>query len=187
MKVQRIFNPLFLRKQHRMKRMIFGPGIGLGSVLFALILFVNLASAMTATINIPGKYSEVSAGENVYFETEVKWPENTGRKDLRIEYSIKDNAGQEIAYLKVLKAIETQASFMDHISIPESTKAGTYKIFLTLNDYKELNEEVAASFKISSARNLSNLYLPILLGIVSLIALVVVVELFVLIRKSSRK
>jgi len=154
--------------------------------LFVLVLSVNMALAMTATINIPEKYSQVSAGEKVYFETEVKWPENTGRKDLRIEYSIKDNSGQEVAYLKVLKAIETQASFMDSISIPESTKAGTYKIFLTIKDYKDLNQEIAVSFKIvGKSGNLFNFYLPIILGIVGLIAIVVVIELFILIRKKG--
>jgi len=154
-------------------------------ILFALMLFVNLLSAMTVTINIPEKYSEVQAGEKVYFETEVKWPENDIRKDLRIEYSIKDKNGQEIAYLKVLKAIETQASFMDSISIPESTEAGIYKIYLNLSDYNELNQEVAASFKIASKGNLFNTYLPLILGIVGLIAILVLIELFILIKKKS--
>ena len=158
------------------------------SMLFVLLLFSNLASAMTITVNIPAKYSEVIAGEVVYFETEVKWPENTARKDLRIEYSIKDQAGQEIAYLKVLKAIETQASFMDSISIPESTKAGTYKIFVTMTDYSELNQEVVASFKISKKLGDSfNFYLLIILGIVGLIAILVLFELFILIKKTGRK
>ena len=161
-----------------MKKMI----IVLLSMLFALLLVSNLVSAMTVTINIPEKYSEVSAGEKVYFVTEVKWPENTGRKDLRLEYSIKDSTGQEVAYLKVLKAIETQASFMDSISVLESTDAGTYKIFLTVTDYKELNQEVAASFKITR-KSLFNNYLIIFLGIIGLIALVIVIELFILIEK----
>ena len=156
------------------------------NLLFVSILFVNLSSAMTATINIPEKYSQVSAGERIYFETEVKWPENTERKDLRIEYSIKDNSAQEIAYLKVLKAIETQALFMDSISIPESTKVGTYKIFLTISDYKELNQEIAVSFKIvKKPGDLFNFYLPIILGVVGLIAIVVVIELFILINKKK--
>ena len=160
-------------------------GINVIAILFVLILFANLTSAMTATINIPEKYSQVQAGEKVYFETEVKWPENDGRKDLRIEYSIKDNSGQEIAYLKVLKAIETQASFMDSISIPESTKTGMYKVYLTIADYKDLNQEVVASFKITSGGNSFNTYLMIILGIVGLIALVVVIELFILIGKKK--
>jgi hypothetical protein len=170
------------RVRKKMKRVI----IVLLSMMFVLLLFINLTSAMTATINIPEKYSQVSAGEKVYFETEVKWPENIGRKDLRIEYSIKDGAGQEVAYLKVLKATETQASFMDSISIPESTKAGTYKIFLTINDYVELNQEIAVSFKIArKSENLLDFYLPIILGIVGLIAIVVVIELFILIGKGG--
>jgi len=153
------------------------------AILFVLTLFANLASAMSATINIPEKYSQVQAGGMVYFETEVKWPENDGRKDLRIEYSIKDKDGQEVAYLKVLKAIETQASFMDSISIPESTKAGMYKVYLTIADYKDLNQEVVASFKITGNRNSFNTYLMIILGIVGLIAIVVLIELFILIKK----
>jgi hypothetical protein len=91
-----------------------------------------------------------------------------------------------VAYLKVLKAIETQASFMDSISIPESIKAGTYKIFLIISDYKELNQEIAVSFKIvEKSGDLFNFYLPIILGIVGLIAIVVVIELFILIRKKG--
>jgi hypothetical protein len=154
------------------------------SMLFALILFVNLVSAMTITINIPEKYSEVSPGEKVYFETEVKWPENDMRKDLKLEYSIKNKDDEEIAYLKVLKAIETQASFMDSINIPESTKPGIYKIYLNISDYKELNQEVVASFKIIR-RNSFNIYLPIILGFFGLIAIFISIELFVLIKKKS--
>jgi len=165
-----------------MKRVL----IILFGMLFALILFANLASAMTFTINIPEKYSEVHAGEKVYFETEVKWPENTERKDLRLEYTIKDKDNQLTAYLKVLKAIETQASFMDSISIPESTKGGIYTIFLSATDYQELNQEVAVSFSVvEKSEDRFNTYLLIILGIVGLIAVVVVIELFILIRKKG--
>ena len=167
-------------KERKMKRMI----IRLFSALFILILFINSVSAMTITINIPEKYSQVSAGEKVYFETEIKWPENDMRKDLKMEYSIKNQNGEEIAYLKVLKAIETQASFMDSISIPESTKAGAYKIFLSIKDYEELNQEVAVSFRIVGKSSFDT-YLIIILGIVGLIAVVVVIMLFILIRKKG--
>ncbi|MFH1181897.1 MAG: hypothetical protein V1702_02980, partial [Candidatus Woesearchaeota archaeon] len=155
-------------------------------MLFAFLLVPKLASAMSATINIPEKYSEVSAGEKVYFETDIKWPENTERQDLKIEYSIKGQNGEELAYLKVLKAIETQASFMDSISIPESAKAGTYKIFLSIKDYNELNQEVAASFKIVGKKEDSfRFYLLIILGVVGLFAIIVTIELFILIRKKG--
>ena len=156
------------------------------SVLFFLVLTVNLNYAMTIVINIPEKYSEVYTGEKVYFETEVKWPENTQRKDLRIEYTIKDKDSNTISYLKVLKAIETQASFMDSISIPESTKAGTYTIFLNVTDYGKLNQEVAASFNIvNKPMDLYKIYFFVAFGVICLMAILMVIELFMLIKKKG--
>jgi len=141
---------------------------------------------MTIVINIPEKYSEVYTGDKVYFETEVKWPENTQRKDLRIEYTIKDKEGNTISYLKVLKAIETQASFMDSISIPESTKPGTYTIFLSVKDYDKLNQEVAASFNIvNKPADLYKLYFFVAFGVICLMAILMVIELFMLIQKKG--
>lgn len=145
----------------------------------------SFASAMSITIGIPAKYSEVKAGEDVYFETEVKWPENTGRKDLRIEYSVKDKEGNEVAYLKVLKAIETQASFMDSISIPESIAPGMYKIIADFNDYKDLNQEVAASFNVAKSGNNVLNFLFVILGALGVIVLLMIVELFVLMKKKN--
>jgi len=154
-------------------------------VLFILISFLKMASAMTATINIPEKYSEVVAGDAVYFETTVQWPENTERKDLRMEYSVRNKKGEEVAYLKVLKAIETQASFMDSISIPESLEPGIYRIYLNMTDYSDLNQEVVASFKVTSKTNFLNTYLPIILGFFGLVAVFVSVELFILIKRKK--
>jgi hypothetical protein len=155
-------------------------------VLFTFILILKFSSAMSIAIDIPEKYSEVQAGEKVYFQTEVKWPENDGRKDLRIEYSIKNSEGTEIAYLKVLKAVETQASFMDSISIPESTPGGNYKIYVNFNDYKDLSHEVAASFVIKNkTADPLQRYMLIGFGILVVITLVIVIELFVLIEKKK--
>jgi hypothetical protein len=150
----------------------------------ALPFFV---SAMTITIGIPEKYSEVKAGEKVYFETEVKWPENVGRKDLSIEYSIRDKNGVEVAYLKVLKAIETQASFMSSISIPESLPAGMYKLSAGFNDYKDLNQEVVASFNVAKASNNVEKYLFIIIGVLGVIVLLVLMEMIVLTKRNSHK
>jgi hypothetical protein len=158
----------------------------LASVLLFLVLTANLIYAMTIVINIPEKYSEVSPGEKVYFETEVKWPENTQRKDLRIEYTIKDRDSKTISYLKVLKAIETQASFMDSISIPESTKPGTYTIFLNVTDYGKLNQEVAASFNIvNKPIDLYKIYFFVAFVVICIMAVLMVIELFILIKKKG--
>ena len=156
------------------------------SLLVAFLLLSQMGHAMTVAVSIPEKYAEIQAGEQVYFETEVKWPENDGRKDLRLEYVIRSQDGEDIAYLKVLKAIETQASFMDSMSVAESTKPGVYNIYLELKDYGNLSQEVAASFRVAKKKSdMFNTYLLIALGFIGVVALLIVTELFILIKKKK--
>lgn len=160
-------------------------------ILFAVLFLAalslpSLASAMAVTINIPANYSEVKAGTSVYFQTEVKWPENIDRKDLRIEYSIKDKDGNEVAYLKVLKAIETQASFMDSIPIPESVAPGMYKITATISDYGDLNQEVAVSFKVAKAGNNIQAFLFIIIGLLSAMMFLLIIRMFFFQKKRGK-
>jgi hypothetical protein len=152
-------------------------------VVLWLALWTADASAMTATISIHEKYAEVKAGDQVFFETDVKWPENTGRKDLRIEYSIKNKAGNEVAYLKVLKAIETQASFMDSIVIPASAVSGRYTVTAAISDYADLKQEVVASFTVVKAGNLTQNYLFIIIGVLAVLLVVTTIEVTVLMRR----
>jgi hypothetical protein len=162
---------------------------------YFLVLFIFLftgavslpgfASAISVKVNIPANYSEIKSGTDVYFETDIKWPENDGRKDLRIEYSVKGKNGNEVAYSKVLKAVETQASFMDNISIPVSVPPGMYKITANLNDYKDLNQEAVASFYVARSGDSTMNYLFAILGVIGAIGLFMIVELFVLIKKKS--
>jgi hypothetical protein len=141
---------------------------------------------MSATISIPANYSTIKAGTAVYFETEVKWPENSERKDLRLEYSVSDKNGNEVAYLKVLKAIETQASFMDSIVIPENVAPGLYRIKLILSDYQDLNQEVAASFNVKSSGGGIVIYLFVIIGMLIVVAVSIIIGIFFLIKKKGK-
>ncbi len=151
--------------------------------LFFLIFNSFLCSALTMTITIPKQYQEISAGDSVSVQTTIIWPENTRRQDLRIEYSVKDNQGNEIAYLKELRAVETQATFAESIPIPESTKAGIYTVYAQIDNYTGFNEQIAASFKINASQNLFQIYLFVILGVILLVAVLVTIELFILIKK----
>ena len=146
--------------------------------LFGLVILPKSVSAMTATLSIPEKFSDVKPGDKVYFETEVKWPENNGRKDLRIEYSIKNKEGTEVSYLKVLKAIETQASFMDSMPIPASAAQGMYKIDMKINDYADLNQSAAASFNVTKGDTATQTYLFIIIGALNVIIFFLIFEMF---------
>ncbi|MDD4382959.1 MAG: hypothetical protein PHD49_02360 [Candidatus Shapirobacteria bacterium] len=152
-------------------------------ILMFLVVFPKSVMAMNITIGVSDKYSEVNAGEKIYFETEIKWPENVDRKDLKMEYFITDNNGKEIAYLKVLKAVTTQAIFSDSILIPEGTPKGMYKISLKINDYKELNQDAVVSFNVIKTVNKNTLILYIIVGQFILTLFYVVFELPFLIKR----
>src|SRR3989339_647942 len=156
-------------------------------VLLFIILFFSLnfsnfisVSALSVAVHVPEKYTDVVAGERFYFEIEVKYPENPKRKDLKLNYEIIDSDGKLIAQSKVLKAVETQASFIDFIVIPESVSKGLYIIRVKISDYEDLSEEVEASFQIvSSGFGQVQIYFFIILGVLILVAILVITSLFV--------
>ena len=154
-----------------MKRILFFFTVG--------FFLINLASvsALSVVTHVPEKYTDVVAGERFYFEIEVKYPENPSRKDLKLNYEISKD-GEVIAQSKVLKAIETQASFMDFIVIPESAEKGMHVIKVKISDYEDLSEEVEASFQVVSASGDIKIYFFILLGAVGLVGILVVINIF---------
>lgn len=132
--------------------------------------------ALSIAVHVPEKYADVSPGERFYFEIEVKYPENPQRKDLRLEYEILDG-DKVIAQAKVLKAIETQASFMDFVIIPESANKGLHLVNVRVSDYDDLTEEVSTSFHVSSSLDQIKIYFFMLLGTILLVGALLLFEL----------
>jgi len=152
------------------------------AILFALISFVGMGyvSGFSADVDVPARYSDVVAGEKFYFELNIKFPENPGRQDLRLEYEVTDKEGNSIAQSKVLKAVETQASFIESITIPESAKNGLHIIKVTLSDYNNLRKEVSASFFIVTPKRVRlQIYFFILLGVMIVVGVLVIINIFV--------
>lgn len=145
----------------------------------ALFLFnlVNV-SALNLVVHVPEKYTDVVAGERFYFEVEVKYPENPSRKDLRLEYEILTQNGELVAQSKALKAIETQASFIDFIVIPEGSDPGFHIVNVKVKDYESLSEEVSASFNIKKAGGDEILlYLIAIIGAIILVGILVILTI----------
>ena len=94
---------------------------------------------------------------------------------MRLNFEIsKDD--EVIAQSKVLKAIETQASFIDFIVIPESAETGLHIIKVKISDYEGLSKEVSASFHVTSAGSGQiKTYFFILLGVTILVGILVVI------------
>ncbi len=143
-------------------------------VLFSL---VNV-SALSVTVHVPEKYNDVNAGDRFYFELAIKYPENPTRVDLRLEYEVVSPNGEVVASAKALKAVETQASFLDFVVLPSEMELGTHKIDVYIKDYGELSEKVGSSFKVSPNR-VDTLYtmIYILIGAVVFLAILVLIVL----------
>ena len=159
-----------------------------GTIFFIAIgcLLPGVAAAMSVNLSIPEKYNEVNAGDTIYFVNEVKYPENDTRKDLRIEYYILDKDNKEVSYVKVLKAIETQASFMDSMTIPASAASGMYRVVAKIGDYENMSEEVGVSFSVVKTQSESNkTYLLIILILVAIIAVGFIIQLAMFFRQHA--
>lgn len=166
-------------------------------VVLATLAFFNFVPLQADAINIATRISdqstEIIGGDRLYFEVEIKYPENPRRKDLRIEYQILEPTrageaggdGQIVASEKVLRAIETQASWLDYIVVPQSTKSGIKELRVIIEDYEALHQEVSATFKVLKGKNQVETYFFILLGAILLVAVLVVFQIIAAKRRAN--
>lgn len=144
--------------------------------LIMAVFYPPPAYALNIAARIGDQYTEVQGGDRLYFEVDIKYPENPRRKDLRIEYQIIED-GQMIASQKVLRAVETQASFLDYIVVPKSAKGGIHDLNVIITDYDNLHEEVSATFKILKGIDQVTTYFFIMLGAILLVAVLVIIQI----------
>jgi hypothetical protein len=161
-------------------------------LIFVIILMglvsVPSVSALSVVVHVPEKYTSVQPGERLYFEIEITYPENPERKDLRLDYEVLTQKGELVAQSKVLKAVETQASFMDFIVMPETAKKGLYAIKVKIADYENLSEDVEASFQVTGGSgDQLKLYFFILLGVVTLIGILVIATLILEAKRNNEQ
>lgn len=143
---------------------------------FGVVSIPFPAHALNIAARISDQSTEVTGGDRLYFEVEIKYPENPRRKDLRIEYQILED-GQSIASEKVLRAVETQASWLDYIVVPQSTKSGIKELRVIIEDYEALHQEVSATFKVLKGKNQIETYFFILLGAILLVVILVAFQI----------
>ncbi|MCH7851049.1 MAG: hypothetical protein IH845_05390 [Nanoarchaeota archaeon] len=151
-------------------------------ILIVGLFFSNYApvSALSIFAHVPEKYTDIIAGERIYFEVEVQYPENPRRKDLILEYEVKDSEEKLVAQLKTLKAIKTQITFVDFIKIPEDAVEGLHTINVKVKDYESLSEEVSTSFQVvGDSEGQIMVYFLILFGVIVLIGILIIVVIFI--------
>lgn len=148
--------------------------------------FIGAVSSLSVSAHVLERYSEISAGERFYFEVDVKYPENLERKDLRLQYEVLYE-DKIVLQSKVLKAVETQMSFLDYLVIPEGFEPGYYILKIRVLDYDDLDEEVGASFYVVSGDSLElRMYFYILLFSIFIVGFIVFFGVSVRRKKQSK-
>lgn len=150
--------------------------------IFLIIIIIlsvpSSARALNAVVHIPEKYMDVEAGDRLYFQLDVKYPENPTRIDLRLNYDVIGEDGKKVAEAQALKAIETQSSFMEFVVLPDSIPSGPHKINIAIKDYGDLSEKVGTSFMVSNKKlDRSTLYFIISMSSVFLLAILVIFDI----------
>ncbi|OGG62182.1 hypothetical protein A3C87_01160 [Candidatus Kaiserbacteria bacterium RIFCSPHIGHO2_02_FULL_49_34] len=154
------------------------------AVVALLLFFVSApsVSAFSLTTRIGDQSTELKAGDRLYFDVEIKWPENDRRQDLRVEYQILSE-GTVIASEKVLRAVETQASFLDYIVVPQNATEGMKMLSVILETYDQsLKENISATFYVAAAENKMLIYFIILAAAIALVIMLVIVQIAMIMR-----
>lgn len=142
-------------------------------LLLNIIIILTSVSCIAAPFNLevelPDTYKNVNPGEEVWFTIKPLNLANTNRIDVTLKYDLVDKDNTVLATNSKTVAIETQASFVASLIIPENTKAGDYHLLVTLNS--PLGESTAkTSFKVvPKTANLQLYYIAaavLLLGII---------------------
>lgn len=144
------------------------------------------ASALSIAARVADQSTEAAPMDRVYFDVEIKYPENLTRKDLRITAELKQN-GSIIATAKSLRAVETQTSFLDYIVVPESAKTGTTELNVVVEDYEGLKKEVSSTFQVVGGGDKLQLYFFVLLGAIVAIGIAVSLQIMLVLRRRAEK
>ncbi len=149
------------------------------------ILIINLIIQISSQVNtssnieveIQSDYKTSSPGDEIWFTVKLMNLADVGRRDVILEYLIYDSNNEKILSKSEAVAIETQASFVNSIQLPQNINEGNYILRVNLiSTEKEQISGTEVSFNI-----LKNNQNKFLLGyIITGIILLIIISLIIL-------
>ncbi|MBR9704658.1 hypothetical protein GOV12_04550 [Candidatus Pacearchaeota archaeon] len=127
-------------------------------------------------LDIPESHKKINPGEDIWFTLKLLNLANENRIDVTITFEIKDSDNSIIISKSETVAIETQASFVRQLKIPDESPNGRYNIYAKVI-YPDNNEVFAQnSFEVSnlSEKNSFPMYYTILI-IFAIILLTIII------------
>jgi hypothetical protein len=151
-------------------------------IFCGIIFFISIQSvfAISITMHIQEDYNTVQKGERLYYDVEVKYPENPNGNREDVTFTIQIISNEEIiAESKLLKAIETQISFTDYLIIPKAAKTGKAIINIKVENFDSLSKEVRTTFYITNAsKSEFQNYFYILLSVIIIAGIIIFIEIY---------
>jgi len=133
-------------------------------------IIVSAAQSFNVEIELPDSYKNVNPGNDVWFTIKLLNLANTQRVDVTLNYEIADSNGKSIIHNTKTVAIETQASFVADLKLPENSLPGDYNINVVVNS--SMGESTATTaLKVSASKNDMMLYY-VLAGVIGLVLII---------------
>ena len=134
-------------------------------------------------VEVPTSYDSIEVGKSILFTAKVMNLANQNRVDVTLKYYLLDSGKNIIATKSETVAVETSASFVRELKIPETAKAGTYTLYTQIiyNDNKEAEGE--NTFRVTRTGDKKIIYTTIIALIVGIL---VIALLIFLILKSGK-
>ncbi len=123
-------------------------------------------------LSIPSEFSIVSPGDDVIGTINLYNLGETGRIDTAITYSIEDAQGNTIETEKETIAVETQASLLKTIKLPQDMKEGNYLLTITA-EYNGKSAQSFAWFEVKQKASTSSLLIYILTLVIIFILMII--------------
>jgi hypothetical protein len=135
--------------------------------------FAVKSGAFNLEVDIPSTYSTIERGSEIHFTTKVMNLRGENRIDISLKYEIVDKYERIIISKVETMAIETQASFVGSLKIPDDIDEGNYDLHVTLlaNDVEEARSR--ASFRIMDEENEIIYYMYFLVILIISLGLIV--------------
>ncbi len=120
---------------------------GIEKVVGIIIEVESEKPIFDVAVTIPGVYRQVLPGREVVAQINIFNLKTVGRVDVSVDYGIKDFSGNLLASGDFTAAVETSASFVKGLSIPQNTTAGQYVMFATVR-YRNIVTSGSDSFEV---------------------------------------
>jgi hypothetical protein len=124
-------------------------------------------------VDIPSDYKQVAAGDKIWFTTKLLNLADVGRRDVTLTYKVTDNKQNVLVSKSETVAVQTQASFVGSLEIPQNAPTGDYILSVFLNSVGESRGiETQSSFRIVKNATDKKPYYYIGGGIIALVIII---------------